>query len=293
VLGRIVITGAGGQLGQELLASAAPELDCIALSRVDLDISDTVAVSDCIAAHTPQLVINAAAYTAVDLAESESEAAFSINAKGTANLAAACAEQGARLIHVSTDFVFNGDSGKPYKVDDATDPLGVYGESKLAGELALWKLTSDALIIRTSWVYSQFGGNFVSTMLRLMSEREDLSVVADQVGSPTWTGGLAQAIWAVAAKPELRGTYHWTDAGVCSWYDFAVAIQEEAVALGLLASPARIHPITTDDYPTPARRPAYSVLAKETSWQDFDLPGVHWRVQLRKLLKIMGESPNE
>ncbi|MEZ5502773.1 MAG: sugar nucleotide-binding protein [Halioglobus sp.] len=150
----------------------------------------------------------------------------------------------------------------------------------------------DALIFRTGWVYSSFGGNFVKTMLRLMAERDALAVVADQVGTPTWANGLAGAVWAAAARPQLRGIYHWSDAGVCSWYDFAVAIAEEALALGLLSRPVQVRPIPAADYPTPARRPSYSVLDKSESWRDLELEGVHWRRQLRAMLADFKELAN-
>ena len=207
-------------------------------------------------------------------------------------LARACASQGVRLIHISTDFVFDGTSSQPYTPGAVTAPLGEYGRSKRGGELALLSAQPEALIVRTGWVYSSFGGNFVKTMLRLMSERDELSVVSDQVGTPTWAQGLAGAVWAAAARPELSGTYHWSDAGVCSWYDFATAICEEALALGLLSRAVKIRPITADQYPTPAQRPAYSVLDKTSSWRDFALEGVHWRAQLRAMLKDFKELEN-
>ena len=230
-------------------------------------------------------MINAAAYTAVDKAESEVDAAQRGNVAGPLALAQACAQQGVRLIHISTDFVFDGSASQPYKPDAATAPLGEYGRSKRAGELAVQSVLPQALILRTGWVYSRYGSNFVKTMLRLMSERDDLAVVADQVGTPTWAHGLAEAVWASAARPQLSGIYHWSDAGVCSWYDFAVAICEEALALGLLARPVNIRPIAAIEYPTPACRPAYSVLDKTDSWRDFALAGVHWRQQLRAMLE--------
>jgi dTDP-4-dehydrorhamnose reductase len=280
----VLIVGAGGQLGRELQRTAPPELACVPMTRAQLDITDAAVVARGLAATTPQLVVNAAAYTAVDKAESEPEAARRGNAEGPGMLAQACARQGIRLIHISTDFVFDGTSSQPYRPEAATAPLGEYGRSKRAGELAVQSAQPEALILRTGWVYSSFGNNFVKTMLRLMGERDELAVVADQVGTPTWAHGLAAAVWAAAARPQLRGIYHWSDAGVCSWYDFAVAICEEALALGLLSRPVRIRPIPAAEYPTPARRPAYSVLDKTNSWRDFALEGVHWRRQLRAML---------
>lgn len=281
---KVLVVGAGGQLGQELQRTAAEDVACVPLTRAQLDIADAAAVAQCFAEVAPELVINAAAYTAVDKAESEPEAAHRGNAEGPGILAQACARQGVRLIHISTDFVFDGHSSLPYRPEAPVAPLGEYGRSKLAGELAFLHAQPEGMILRTGWVYSSFGGNFVKTMLRLMGEREELSVVTDQVGTPTWAHGLAQAVWAAAARPRLSGIYHWSDAGVCSWYDFAVAICEEALALGLLSRPVKVRPIPTSEYPTPARRPAYSVLDKSKSWRDFALEGVHWRAQLRAML---------
>lgn len=290
---KVVVLGAAGQLGRELLQSAGAQAECIALTRRDLDIGDPFAVADGLAQLAPELLINAAAYTAVDAAEKEAAAAHRANAEGPAHLARACKDMGARLIHISTDFVFDGAASMPYPVDAATAPLGEYGRSKLAGEQAVQAILPEALVLRTGWVYSSHGNNFVKTMLRLMAEREELGVVADQVGTPTWACGLAGAVWAAAHKPGLRGIYHWSDAGVCSWYDFAVAICEEACALGLLARPVNVRPIPASAYPTPARRPSYSVLDKADSWRDFALEGVHWRQQLRNMLNEFKELQDE
>jgi len=285
----VLITGAGGQLGQELARTAPAWATCRALGRGQLDIGNPGAARDYLEQEKPALVINAAAYTGVDKAESEPEAAHRANAQGPEWLARACEETGARLIHVSTDFVFDGQSSRPYGPEAPTAPLGEYGRSKLAGETAVLSALPGALIFRTGWVYSGIGGNFVKTMLRLMAEREELSVVADQVGTPTWAQGLARALWRAAERPQLTGIYHWSDAGVCSWYDFAVAICEEGRALGLLQRPVKIRPIPASDYPTPAQRPAYSVLDKQSSWRDLELEGVHWRQQLRAMLKDLKE----
>lgn len=291
----VLVTGAGGQLGRELVCGADVETGTtiVAVTRSQLDIGDAQAVSGLIGELTPQLVINAAAYTAVDRAESEPDAANRVNAQGPHNLALACRELNARLIHISTDFVYNGESSCPYNTDSPPAPVSEYGRSKLAGEMAIQSLLPQALIIRTGWVYSRYGHNFVKTMLRLMAERDELAVVADQVGTPTWASGLAQAIWAASAREELSGVYHWSDAGVCSWYDFAVAISEEACEIGLLPNRVKIRPIGGSSYPTPARRPAYSVLDKDQSWRDFELEGVHWRVQLRAMLQELKEQGNE
>jgi dTDP-4-dehydrorhamnose reductase len=280
----VLLVGAGGQLGQELQRSAPQDFDCVPMARAQLDIGDSGDVAAALARSAPHLVINAAAYTAVDKAESEPEAAQRGNAQGPQVLAQECALRGIRLLHVSTDFVFDGTASHPYRPEAPANPLGVYARSKRDGELAVQRALPAALILRTGWVYSKFGNNFVKTMLRLMNEREELAVVTDQVGTPTWAHGLARALWAAAAKRELHGIYHWSDAGVCSWYDFAVAIHEEALALGLLTKAVQIRPIPTSEYPTAARRPAYSVLDKSSSWRDFAVEGVHWRQQLRAML---------
>jgi len=279
----VLVTGAGGQLGQALQVSAPAGVDLVALRHGDLDIGDAGAVTDAIAAARPALILNAAAYTAVDKAEGEAAAAQRINARGPGHLAAAAAAVGARLVHVSTDFVFDGTAGQPYAPDHPVAPLGVYGESKHAGEEAVRAAAPDALIVRTAWVYGITGHNFVRTMLRLMAERDEVRVVADQIGTPTFAGSLAQALWALAAA-EARGTHHWTDSGAASWYDFAVAIQEEALALGLLGRQVPVIPIATSDYPTPARRPSYSVLDKGSAIAILGRAAPHWRVNLRHML---------
>lgn len=286
---KVLVLGAGGQLGRELQRTLPSGLKCVAKNRAQLDIGEASAVAECFADLTPDLVVNAAAYTAVDKAESEPAEAHRGNAEAPGILAAACARQGIRLIHISTDFVFDGAASQPYLPEASTAPLGEYGRSKRDGELAVQSVLPQALILRTGWVYSSFGGNFVKTMLRLMDERDELGVVADQVGTPTWARGLAEAVWAAAAQPQLRGLYHWSDAGVCSWYDLAVAINEEALALGLLSKSVKIRPISASEYPTPAQRPAYSVLDKTSSWRDFVLEGVHWRQQLRAMLSDFKE----
>jgi dTDP-4-dehydrorhamnose reductase len=280
----VLITGAGGQLGRELVLTAPSKVVCVAVDRQGLDIGDGEAVTSLLEKTRPQLLINAAAYTAVDRAESEPENAQRVNTRGPANLAAACAAQGVRLIHLSTDFVFDGNATEAYQPDAPCSPMSEYGRGKLAGEKAVYDALPEALIVRTGWVYSCFGANFVKTMLRLMAERDDLGVVCDQRGTPAWARGLANALWAAAARPHLRGVYHWSDRGVCSWYDFALAIYEEGRAVGLLSTDVEIRPIPASSYPTPAHRPAYSVLDKTSSWRDLELEGVPWREQLRSML---------
>ncbi len=283
---KVLVTGAGGQLGRALLASAPAGAETVAADHSTLDIADAAAVERFVSELAPTHIFNAAAYTAVDRAESEEAAALAINGHAVGHLAAAAAEAGAQLVHVSTDFVFDGTAGRPFPPDASTAPLGAYGRSKLAGEQAAG---SDALVVRTAWVYDAQGANFVRTMLRLMGEREEVRVVADQIGTPTWAPALASAIWALAQQ-GATGLYHYTDSGVASWYDFAVAIQEEALALGLLQTAAQIVPIATEDFPTPAQRPAYSVLEKSATWRLLGGPAPHWRVNLRHMLEELNND---
>jgi len=280
---KVLIAGKNGQLAWELQRSKPDGVDCLALGSAELDISREDQVRRQMEEFRPRVVINAAAYTAVDKAESESQRAFAVNRDGAAHLAAAARDLGARLIQVSTDFVFDGLDSRPYLPAAKAGPTGVYGASKLAGEKRVKEITRDYVILRTAWVYSAHGSNFVKTMLRLMAERSELGVVADQIGTPTWAWGLARAIWQMSAM-ELSGVYHWTDAGAASWYDFACAIHDEARELGLLTRDVAISPIATSDYPTPAQRPPYSVLDKTSTWKALDSKPQHWRHALRKML---------
>ncbi len=283
---RVLLTGAGGQLGQALLASQPPGTELHALTRAELDIGDAQAVQREIRAFAPQLVLNASAYTAVDRAEQEPELAARANAAGPGHLAAALADASGRLVHVSTDYVFGGNGSTPYEPGSATAPIGVYGSTKLAGEHAVREaLAGRVAILRTAWVYSATGRNFLQTMLRLMRERGAVSVVADQFGTPTSTRTLAAVVWALGNRPDLHGVLHWTDAGVASWYDFAVAIAEEAFAAGRLDSMPTVLPIATRDYPTAARRPAFSVLDSSATRAALGLQAVHWRERLRAIIQ--------
>ncbi len=211
-----------------------------------------------------------------------------MNVEGPRNVAAAARDVGARLIHISTDFVFDGDASTPYKADAATNPLSVYGRTKRDGERAVLEaLPKSAVVVRTAWLYSKTGSNFVKTMLRLMGERDELGVVADQIGTPTWANSLADSVWAFAGATELAGLYHWTDGGQTSWHEFALAIQEEALSLGLLDQLIPIHAITTEDYPTAATRPRYSVLDCSATTVALNLHPAQWRVNLHHMLKGM------
>jgi len=282
---KVLVTGAGGQVGQALIATAPEGLQLIACSRAELDITNDRAVLDRLRADVPQVVVNTAAYTAVDRAESEPDLARKANSLGPRYLAEAAREVGARLIHLSTDFVFDGSASVPYPPDAPTHPLSVYGATKRAGETAVLEAGGGgALVLRTAWVYAAQGRNFVNTMLRLMRQNGAVRVVADQIGTPTSARSLASLIWQLIERPAVAGIHQWTDAGVASWYDFAVAIAEEGAAAGLLPSTVEVEPIATEQYPTPARRPRYSVLDR-SSLASLGVKPVHWRVRLREVLR--------
>ena len=283
---KILITGINGQLGQELLQKLG-DREAIGVGRERLDLTQPESIRQVVAAVKPDVVINSAAYTAVDKAESEVELAMQVNAIAPGILAQECQKLGIPLIHVSTDYVFDGTQGYPYQDTDKTNPLSVYGKSKLAGEDAIRSHCEHHAIVRTAWVYGVGGtGNFVKTMLRLASQREEIRVVADQIGSPTWTGDLANAIVGLL-KQTPPGTYHYTNSGVASWYDFAVAIFEEAKQLGWDLKVQRVIPITTPEYPTPARRPAYSVLSLKKTSELLGTYPPHWRQSLRQMLAVL------
>jgi dTDP-4-dehydrorhamnose reductase len=232
---------------------------------------------------TRRTIINAAGYTAVDKAEQEPDLADRINHLAVRYIAELCRQNQIRLVHISTDFIFSGRHFKPYQPDDNPGPESVYGKSKLKGEQAILKTLENALIIRTAWLYSIHGHNFVKTMLRLMKEKTELRVIEDQIGTPTWAFGLAKVIWT-ALRHNATGIFHWTDAGVASWYDFSVAIQEEGLSIGLLDQAIPILPVPTHAYSTPAKRPHYSVLDKTTVRQTLGILPVHWRFQLRAMM---------
>ncbi len=282
-----LVTGAGGQLGRALTARTPAGWRCVACDSAALDVTQAHQVRELLAGERPAVVINAAAFTGVDAAESQVERARAVNAQGAENVALAAVAVGARVIQVSTDFVFDGTRSTPYRPGDTPAPLGGYGRSKLEGERAVLRVESGSLVVRTAWLYASFGRNFVVTMLRSMRERDALDVVDDQIGTPTWASGLADALWYAAARPEIMGIHHWTDAGVASWYDFAVAIQEEARAAGLLERSIPIRPIPTSAFPTAAKRPAFSVLDKRESWPVLGGEPPHWRTSLRAMLREM------
>lgn len=287
---KVLLTGATGQLGQALMASRPEGIELIACSRAELDLAKPEVCRAAVHLHRPDWVLNAGAYTAVDKAESEPELAQAVNAGAPAAFAEALATTGGCLLQLSTDFVFNGAQGSPYRPEQPVAPLGVYGATKAAGEVAALQLPA-ARVLRTSWVYGPVGRNFCLTMLRLHARNavaaEPLGVVADQVGCPTSTHTLAAACWraiGVGATADGPRILHWSDAGAASWYDFALAIGELGVAAGLLEQAAAVAPLITADYPTPAQRPSYSLLDCSGSRTALGLEPVHWRVALALVL---------
>jgi dTDP-4-dehydrorhamnose reductase len=285
-----VVTGAGGQLGAELLAAVPPGWRATGLRHADLDITDRDAVRSWLAAAQPAVIINAAAYTAVDRAEEQPELAHAVNSDGAANLAGAAREVGARLVHVSTDFAFDGSAARPYPPAASPSPLGAYARSKVDGEVRVMALGGGtATVIRTGWLYSARGRNFVMTMLRLMRERGAVDVVADQIGTPTWASGFATVLWAAATRADMPGIWHWADAGVASRYDLAVAVRDESWRLGLLDRPVDVLPIATGDYPALAPRPPFSVLECAGTRRHLGLAARHWSESLRDMLTEVRE----
>ena len=282
---KVLLIGSNGQLGWELCRTCPQEIELTALDYPQIDLGDPDALHRLVSRVQPDWVINAAAYTAVDKAETEPDKARAINVEGVRALTQSLALIHSRLVHISTDFVFNGEQGCAYAPDAPCSPLGVYGRTKREGEIiALENLPDDVLLFRTAWLYSSHGANFVKTMLRLMAEKDALGVVDDQIGTPTWAHGLATTIWQ-GIEQKMTGCYHWTDAGVASWYDFALAIRDEGVASGLLERTLPVTPIPSSAYPTPAKRPSFSVLSKTSTWEDFRIQPVHWREQLKDMLK--------
>ncbi|MDJ0746698.1 MAG: dTDP-4-dehydrorhamnose reductase [Xenococcaceae cyanobacterium MO_167.B27] len=289
---KILLTGITGQVGQELQTTLTSVGEVIGVTRQELDLSNPEQIQDAITQIQPNIIINAAAYTAVDKAESESELAMAINANAPKVMAEAARSISATLVHISTDYVFDGTNHTPYTEEDATNPLGVYGKSKLLGETGIRQNCDRHIILRTAWVYGSRGhGNFVKTMLRLGTEREELRVVADQIGSPSWAYDIAVAITQLVSNQIEKsdgaipmGTYHFSNSGVASWYDFAVAIFEEARKLDFPLKIQQVLPITTADYPTPAQRPNYSVLSKVKFTKTLGVNPPYWRDSLIKML---------
>jgi dTDP-4-dehydrorhamnose reductase len=278
----ILVTGANGQLGKELkqLVADYPQFEFLFLSREDLPIHHFEMVRHYFSIYKPSYLINCAAFTAVDRAEEEKDKAFQVNTEAVGVLAAVCKEHCTKFIHISTDYVFDGNSLVPYKENDKVNPQGVYGVSKAQGEAEAAKYNPDSIIIRTAWVYSAFGKNFVKTMLKLMQERDELKVVNDQTGSPTYAADLAEAILQIISSGKWEaGVYHYSNEGVITWYDFALAIKEFS------DSHCNLAPIPTSQYPTPAKRPAYSVLDKMKIVSAYQLHIKPWKESLQKCMK--------
>ena len=292
-MNRILLAGIAGQLGQELKQTLSPLGEVIGVGREKMDLTQPDKIRRVIGEVKPDLIVNAAAYTAVDRAETETELAKLINAIAPGIIAEEARRLGAILLHVSTDYVFDGQKNTPYTEEDVTNPMNVYGQTKLAGEERISKSGAECIILRTAWLYGNHGkGNFVKTMLRLGAEREEIRVVVDGVGSPTWTRDVAEAIAQLLSPVKIEqipltstNIYHFTNSGVASWYDFAVAIFEEAKRLGFPLKIKQVVPITTSEYPTPAQRPAYSVLSSQKISAVLGTHPPHWQVSLRKMLK--------
>jgi dTDP-4-dehydrorhamnose reductase len=283
---KILVTGSTGQVGRELqaLAETYPNFQFTFVDRTVLDLTNTAQIKSFFETNTFDYCINCAAYTAVDKAESEVELAMQINGSAPRFIAELCKKQNCRLIQISTDYVYHDKSlNRPYKESDATNPQGVYAESKLAGDKAVLQSHDEAIVIRTSWVYSSFGNNFVKTMLRLGASRDNLTVIFDQIGTPTYAHDLAAACLQIVAQnsPKFSGIYHYSNEGICSWYDFAIAIFDYS---NINCSVA---PIETKDYPTPAARPHFSALNKGKIKAEFNLTIPHWQHSLKACLELL------
>ena len=281
---RIVILGALGQLGSLIQKIVPAKVELFAFNSKNFDICNLAQHQSLYQELAPTTIINTAGYTQVDKAESAQEDAFAVNAEGPANIAKSCSKS-CRIIHISTDFIFDGEKQTPYLPNDLASPLSVYGASKLAGEEKLQTIRPDSLIIRTAWLYSAHGKNFMNTMLNLMAEREELAIVNDQIGTPTSALTLVEVLWRFVANRELKGIYHWTDQGAASWYDFAVEIKQQALVLGLLDKDISLRAISTQEYPTPAQRPKYSVLDKSNTYKAIQFQGKSWQEELNTVLR--------
>lgn len=282
---KVLITGSNGQLGSSLrrVLDKDPEIEAVYTDYDTLDITNREAVDRFLGDNRFDLIVNCAAYTAVDKAETEEIPAAALNTGAVGNIAEAAVKTGTRVLHISTDYVFSGQGFRPYEENDEPYPQCIYGRTKLEGEALLTSFCPNAMIIRTAWLYSEFGKNFVKTMLQLAETRPEINVVADQIGTPTYAGDLADAIYSIIRHDKwIPGIYHFTDTGVASWYDFTKAIFE------LAGKNVRVNPIPTSAYPTPAKRPLYSVLSKTKIANTFGLQIPYWRDSLKKCLAELG-----
>ena len=290
---KILLLGSTGQVGQELLQTLPSLGEVVTLTRQQLDLSQPETIESAIKTIRPDIIVNSSAYTAVDRAESETELAMLVNAEAPKAIAKTAQTIKAKLLHISTDYVFDGTGHTPYQETYTTNPLGVYGKSKLLGELAIQENCNRHIILRTAWVHGSRGqGNFVKTMLRLGKERKKLKVVSDQIGSPTWAYDIAEAVVNLIATDIPPGIYHFTDSGVASWYDLAVATFAEAKKLGFPLVVDSVLPITTSDYPTPAKRPHYSVLANQKYIKTVETQPPYWRDSLVEMLQELAIQIN-
>lgn len=292
---RVLITGARGQIGQELLRSAPKDWQVHGLSSSELDITDAQQVMATVQALQPQLIINAAAYTAVDQAENDSKRAYAVNHLGAENLAQAAQTFGCPLLHISTDYVFSGEHKQPYTEHDTAAPCSVYAISKWLGEQAVRESCPQHIILRTSWVFGMHGNNFVKTILRLGQERDALSIVSDQVGGPTSARNIAQVLWQITRQYQSSnsctwGTYHFSGGPACSWYEFADEIFKQASELKLIKRSPALSPINSSDYPTPAQRPAYSVLDNTKINQQLNMTQSNWKTELKLMLYALKDA---
>lgn len=291
---KILLTGSDGQVGQDLQQTLVPLGEVIATNRQQLDLTSPDSIRQVIQEIKPDIIVNSAAYTAVDKAETESDLAFAVNGIAPAIIAEEAKKIGAFLLHISTDYVFDGKKNTPYLETDVTHPLGVYGQTKLAGEQGIEKNGDRYVILRTAWVYGTKGkGNFVKTMLRLGQQKEQLGIVSDQVGTPTWSYDIANTISQMLTQlnlTETREIYHFTNTGVASWYDLAMAIFEEAKNIGFPLTIKQVNPITTEEYPTPAKRPHYSVLSGKKTAKLLGYNAPYWRDSLKEMLMKLSKN---
>ena len=282
----VLLTGANGQVARELIYTCPDNIKLFAFDKNALDITNQISVKEAFEKYKPDVLINAAAYTSVERAEIEQDLAYKINKEGISNLAIECASSKTKLIHYSTDYIFDGKKTSPYSILDKTSPLNVYGKSKLEGEEEALKLNPNkTLIIRTSWIYSKHGNNFVKTMLRLMDVGNNLEVIADQTGTPTWARSIAKATWKFIKEPEANGIFHFCDSGSTSWFEFAKSIQESALKYKIIDSPAKLIPIKSVEYKSKVERPSYSILDCKKTWELINVKPENWRVNLNNMIK--------